>query len=147
MEDFILLGQGGFLKLSIEEVFGFPDRTCHLGGYDTKSTIEIKSGNYYVKGEFYTSTGELFEFYEQLTDCYDRVNGSAKFLSSEQNLDLTVEFNEQGHIRVFGTFSEYAHRINELKFEFETDQTFITSTLNELQSITRKYGGMKGIEK
>ena len=44
-------------------------------------------------------------------------------------------------------FSEYGHDINELKFEFETDQTFITETLNELQSITSKYGGMKGVIK
>jgi hypothetical protein len=145
MEEFTIQGQSDFLKLSFEDVFGFPNKTCHWGGYDTKAILEIKSGNYYVKGILCTSTGELFEFFEQLKDCNDNVEGFARFISYQQNLDLTADYDKRGHVRIFGTFSEYSHDNNELKFEFSTDQTFINNTLNELQIITSKYGGMKGL--
>ena len=56
MDSFTIKGENGFIKITIDEVFEFPDRTCHWGGYDVKATAEIKSGNFYVKSSFYTST-------------------------------------------------------------------------------------------
>jgi hypothetical protein len=50
VHEFILIGKKGcFVQITIEEVFDFPNMTSHFGGYDARGTVEIKSGNYYVR--------------------------------------------------------------------------------------------------
>ena len=45
-------------KIELNEVYGFPNETSYLGGYDVKGKIDIKSGNYFVKdAEIWFSTG------------------------------------------------------------------------------------------
>ena len=50
-----------------------------------------------------------------------------------------------GHVVIEGTFSEENQFNNKLDFEFNTDQSYIKYTINELENIVNKYGGMKGI--
>lgn len=47
-----------------------------------------------------------------------------------------------GQVVIGGKFSGYC---NTLEFEFPSDQSFIRSTLAQLQRIVSKYGDMKGI--
>ena len=68
MESFILKGENGYIKIELEQVFDFPNTTCHWGGYDAKTKIEIKSGNFKVNSSFYTSTGEIYLFYKSLKE-------------------------------------------------------------------------------
>lgn len=57
MESFTIKGIADFLTLTFAEVFGFPETTCHWGGYDLRSIIEIKSRSFNVKSVLYTSIG------------------------------------------------------------------------------------------
>ncbi len=147
MESFTLKGESDFLTLIISEVFGFPETTCHWGGYDSRALIDIKSRNFYVKSVFYTSTGEIYQLFQQLKSNNEQLCGKTKFISYEGNLEFTLEYNNQGQVNIKGRFSEQNEFENELIFEFNSDQTFILSTINELSLIANKYGGMKGIKK
>jgi hypothetical protein len=66
MEEFAIKGNDAFLKIAFDKVYGFPDETCHWGGYDTKTIIEINSGSFSVEATMYLSTGEIFDFYNRL---------------------------------------------------------------------------------
>ncbi|MFP4977829.1 hypothetical protein ACE6ED_20660 [Paenibacillus sp. CN-4] len=45
VHEFVVGGkEGGFVKIIIEEVYGFPKMTSHLGGYDAKGTVEAQTG-------------------------------------------------------------------------------------------------------
>ena len=147
MIEFNLKGGNNFIKITLDEVFGFPENTCYWGGYDTKSILEIKSRGFQVNAILYTSTGELYEFYKKLKDCNTKLNGKIYYKSYEGSLELNLEYNEFGHVNISGIFDEQNEYNNELKFEFISDQTFITKTINELELIAEKYGGMKGIKK
>lgn len=146
MEEFELKGGGDFLKISFEEVYGFPNTTSPFGGYDTKSLLEIRSDGFQVQSTLWVSTGDIFEFYEQLSKCNEVLKGSAYFLSYEENLKFEVRYDINGGVLISGTFSKQSEIANELIFEIISDQTFIQSSLRQLKVICDKYGDMKGIK-
>ncbi|NGY75564.1 hypothetical protein F6Y02_01640 [Bacillus megaterium] len=57
-------------KLSQKRNMGFPIKS-HFGGYDIEGTVEIKTGNYYVLGELWFTTNDMYEFYQALNKCYN----------------------------------------------------------------------------
>lgn len=145
MNEFVIRGkQGCFIKITLDEVFGFPNMTSHAGGYDTRGTVEIKSGNFYVKGQLWFSTGETYEFYNQLVRCWKNLDGVATFCNSEADLKIEVKFNNRGQVEIEGYFKEYAPRDNELRFKIESNQSFFVETLDGLKEIVNCYGDQEG---
>ena len=135
------------MTLTFEEVYGFPETTCHWGGYDVGAVLEIKSGGFHVKSGLYTSTGEIFEFFQQLKSCNEKLNGTSRYITYEGNLELIAEYDDMGHVNIKGEFSAQNQYYNKLTFEFSSDQTFISIALKDLEVIADKYGDMKGIKK
>lgn len=146
MDEFELKGQDGFIKIQIIELFDFPERISCFGGYDCIVSIEIIAFPFNAKSKFYTTTGELFEFYQKLKKCHTDLNGSAVFDSYEENLNLTVKY-VFGKVKVYGKFQENLASDNKLIFELNSDQSYLSSSMIQLEKITEKYGGMQGIEK
>ncbi len=56
-----------------------------------------------------------------------------------------MEYDELGHVTIKGKFIENYMENNILNFEIVGDQTFIPSTIVELENIYKKYGDSKGI--
>jgi len=137
VSEFKIAGKNGFIRIEINEVFGFPTETRFNGGYDVKGKVEIKSGNYYVnEGELWFSTGQIFEFFIKLQKCYDKIDGNV----------IELEFIKLGQIQIQGYFQEFPSIENILEFEFESDQSYLASTLVELKKIVDCYGDLKGIK-
>jgi len=146
MEKFKIAGNSDYLEIEFEEIFGFPNKTCHWGGYDSKNRISLKSGNFSVNTNFFSSTGEISLFYESLKSCNEKLEGIVNYKNYEGNLEINANYDNQGHVIISGNYCENTDLDNSLKFEFLSDQTFIKSTLEELQVIVQKYGGMKGVK-
>ena len=146
MEEFELKGDNGIITVGIEKTFGFPNETCFKGGYECVVGIEIKVGSYLVKSSFYTSTGELFKLYEKLKTCQTELNGIVEFDSYENNLELTIKY-ESGKIGISGKYQENLATDNILEFEFNSDQSYFKNSVEQLERIFEKYGGMKGVKK
>jgi hypothetical protein len=148
MEEFSIIGESGSsIRIIFEEVYGFPESTCHWGGYDVRSRIEIKSGNFAVKSILWTSTGEIYALYEQLMTCNKNLKGEASYTSYEGNIQMNAVYDDLGHVTITGTFSEHNEFDNKLSFEFNSDQSYITSSISQLEKIVMKYGDMKGMKK
>jgi hypothetical protein len=145
VNEFKIAGKQGFIQIELNEVYGFPNETSYLGGYDVKGKIDIKSGNYYVKNaEIWFSTGQVYQFFIQLQKCYNELKGSVTFSEAENNLKIELNFNRFGQINIQGYFQESANQENILHFEFESEQSYLTSTLRQLNSIVDQYGDLKG---
>ncbi len=145
MSEFKIAGNKDFILVKLVEVLGFPDRTTHWGGYDAIADIEMSVGNLSANSKFYLSTGNIFTFYEELKECYEKLSGKAIFESYEKNLNFEVIFELTGKIRIAGNFIENHHSQNELKFELQSDQSYLPQTLLQLSKIVRQYGNQKGI--
>ncbi|MFJ7971350.1 hypothetical protein [Psychrobacillus sp. NPDC096389] len=145
MNDFKIAGKQGFINIELNEVYGFPNETSYLGGYDVKGKINIKSGNYYVKdAEIWFSTGQIYQFFIQLQKCYNELKGSVTFSETENNMKIELNFNRFGQINIQGYLQEVTHQENILHYEFESEQSYLISTLRQLNSIVDYYGDLKG---
>jgi hypothetical protein len=147
MEEFSITGDNGnFLKISFQEVYGFPESTCAWGGYEVRSTLEIKSGGFMVNSILWISTGELFEFFKKLEICDKELKGTVGFTNYESNLEFNVTYDDFGHVNIKGRFEEFTENENELRFGFNSDQSYLSSTLEALRQIVEKYGDKRGVQ-
>src|SRR6185437_2550987 len=136
-----------FLRIELDKVYGFPNETCHFGGYDTRSNIEIRVDGFSVLAQFYISTGNIFEFYKHLLTANDNLTGIVYLRGDENDLDCQIKYNDTGHVSVTGTFSSHTYFGNSLEFDFISDQTYVRQTLIQLKVIVDKYGDMKGVKR
>ena len=147
METITLNTSNGFIKFYIKEVLGFPNETSHFGGYDIIGEIEIQCDNYIVKGGLNYSTGDIYDFYIQLNQIFNSLNGNAKFYSYEDQLSFFVNVDKKGHISIEGEYREDLVNATKLIFELECDQSYLKDSLIELKMIADKYGDNEGIKK
>lgn len=133
-----------FIHLWLEEVYDFPNRTSHFGGYDTRGKVDIQCGSYRACGALWFSTGEVWRFASVLRQAYDELAGEARFRSSEGNLEFTVRLPGRGHWTLEGTYQEYHHRGTQLLFEMAGDQTYLVQPLAQLDEFVAKYGDNRG---
>ncbi|OZB96159.1 hypothetical protein [Paenibacillus sp. XY044] len=146
MNQFQIYGENNqYVMIQLEKIHGFPQTTSHSGGYDTESSIKIKSGSYYASGSVWISTGEIYVFKNQLKEIYESCIGTAKLTNDEADLEVTVTIENRGRAIIEGRYKEYPSIDNELIFFFEADQSYIGKTLEEINEMTTIYGGMNGI--
>ncbi|WP_017413913.1 WapI family immunity protein [Clostridium tunisiense] len=138
MEEIVIGGYNSFIKFNIEEVYGFPNQTSYLGGYDAKGSVEVKSGDFYAKIEIWLTTKDFAMLYEQLNRCYQDISGEVKFISCECEVEFSLVFDNKGHISIKGMVSERMSE-NELKFDFGSDQSFMFQCLDQLKRFIKKY--------
>lgn len=144
IDAFKIYAGNGFISIQLSQVYGYPDSTCHFGGYDSQSSLEIKASEFGVKSLLYISTGDIHSFHEQLKKCHGEVNGSAFLESYEGNLKFELKFNDTGQAIIKGEFRDYLSD-NSLNFYLISEQSYLNQTLVELGSIEKKYGGFKGV--
>lgn len=140
---------GELIKLEIIEVFGFPNETSFRGGYDVKCNMEISSGLYCVRTDhFYSSTGALYNFYNELLKCYNNLKGIASYkLNCPENyFDLNVKFDEYG-VNISGKYQDEPVVKNILNFEFASDQSYFKEVISDLKKIVLQFGDNQGIKK
>ncbi|MBD5632176.1 MAG: hypothetical protein HDP34_02980 [Clostridia bacterium] len=126
---------GEVIRLEITEVYGFPNETSFRGGYDVKCSLEIACGIYSTKTDcYYSSTGAICEFYNQLKQCYDTLNGKAHYevYCAENDLIFEVLF-DSGKAQVKGKYQDEPMTKNVLHFEFLCDQSYFNETLTDLK--------------
>ena len=148
MEKLLIKGESGsFIEIIYSEVYGFPENTSYFGGYEVSAKINIKSEGFSLNSDFYTSTGEIYTFFENLKICNKNLSGSTKYISYEDNLEIFISYDNLGHLKINGSFQTNSILNNKLIFEFISDQSYISETLNNFQPIINKYGDNYGIKK
>lgn len=145
MLGFKIKGDQNFIRFSIKDDFGFPNASTHYsGGYELNIHVEIKSGDFQVSKNIYSSSGELFQFFNKLNECHSALRGGVNYRNHEGDMDVYLSYEINGRISVSGTLNSFSFGGNELKFSFSTDQSYINEPLIDLKEIIDKYGDMKG---
>lgn len=107
--------------------------------------IKVTSKGYMLG--YYSATGALYSFSNQLKECYERLEGEAKYaLLLENDLIFTVTMGSSGHATVKGKFQERPDINNVLSFEMDTDQSCFLSVISGIESLKDKYGDMQGVK-
>ena len=75
---FKLDGMDDSIELTIDEVWGYPNETSYGGGYGAKGKLSIRAGEYMINNAtHYFTTGELYNFLQQMEHCYEALDGVA----------------------------------------------------------------------
>lgn len=141
MEIFSFKGYSGEnITLNLIEVIGYPDETSYDGGYDIICSLEIKCGCYTVSCDrCFSASGALYRFQKELIECYETLEGSAKYaLLLEKDLIFEVVMKSGGKAIIKGNFQERPEKENNLSFEIETDQTCFKPVISGIESLKRK---------
>lgn len=141
---YLSIGQDS-VRLVLDELSGFPEEPSYFGGYDARGTVEVRCGNYYVRGSLCFSTGQVSEFLSELKSAYDVLAGQACFRSSEGNLEMTVTIDSRGHVAVAGSYQEEHLDKTRLIFELRADQTYLCELLTQLRRFAEQYGEGAGV--
>ena len=136
------------IKLEINEVYGFPKETSFRGGYDIKCNLWISSGIYSINTDsYFSSTGALYNFYDQLKQCYETLNGKASYevYCAENYLLFDILFKD-GKVSISGQYRHDPMLKNILYFEFESDQSYFVPVIKYLEQLIKRFGDNKGIK-
>ena len=136
------------ISLTLTSAPGFPKKTSIEGGYDLICTLVIEVGCYSVRcTEYFTATGALYRFADQLKACYETLNGKADYsLIYEDDLRFTVTMKPGGHAVISGSFRENPAAENALTFEIPTDQYAFPAVIAGIEGLKERYGDMQGVK-
>lgn len=146
MDGFEIRTGGDFIRVCLEKVFDFPDRTSHFGGYDALGRVDIQCGTFRAYGSLWFSTGEVWQFYTELLKAYNELAGEAQFRSSEGQLEFTIRFRFGGHLTIEGMYQEVSVDSTQLLFRMGSDQSYLIEPLAELAQFVAKYGDNRGLQ-
>ena len=147
MSSFEIRGEDGFIRISIKDVLGFPERTTYSGGYETESTIELKCQTITANGTLWISTGEIYTLFKSLEKCQKSLSENLEFETDEHDLKLQILYEIGGKTRILGEYRPRPDLLTILNFEIPGDQSYLNQTLTELKKIVNKYGDNQGINK
>ena len=134
------------ISMEITEVYGFPEETSFRGGYDVQCSLQISCGVYNMRTDcYYTSTGALFDFYNELSKCHKDLQGTAsyKVYCPENDFELDIEFNARG-VKIRGKYQDVPTVKNVLSFEFESDQSYFNEVIADLKRVALQFVGKQG---
>jgi hypothetical protein len=122
------------------EIFGY-ERPNASDEYDanwlnTRVLIDVGA----FSGSFRASltTYDFERLYAQLGEAVDRLSGRAEFQSAEGDVSFSVEFFARGHATVSGALKPESSEKDALTFSFETDQSSLSETVQQLGAAMRR---------
>jgi hypothetical protein len=115
----------------IVEVDGRPDERDDW----VSAKIFVHMGAFTASIEATLVTCDFPRFRRQLESLYRTLRGSANFDTLERQLQIACIGNERGGIAINGTVQDRVVDGNELKFQFDIDQTYLPGLIAELKDI------------
>lgn len=102
-------------------------------------TIDVAVGSFSgcVSAQFVTV--DFPRFRRELKSLHRTLGGTATFETIERQLEIECSGNGRGGIRITGIVQDRVGDGNELRFGFDTDQTFLHALIHNLQEIEEAF--------
>ena len=127
------IGIVGMTHLGLITAISFAAKGFTILGFDKNPALikELKVKN------FHLMEPDFLELYE----ANKSLSGSISFTNIyDRNLEFSINYDVNGQVLITGIISSTTDFGNSLNFEFMSDQSYIQSTLIELDIIAKKYG-------
>ena len=93
-------------------------------------------------------TDDFVRFLADLDEALRSLRGTAVFATPESGLRLEIKFKAAGHADVFGTVQSQLSVVpsrTKLDFSFETDQSFLSHTIEGLRTVIQQFPVRSGV--
>lgn len=124
-----------------------PERTEIAGdrdlddGYGISARLSIAAGCLHARlDEIPVVPDTLYYFRDQLTRCYEWLQGEASYQPLiEEELEFSVRMTQQGKGLLTGCIRKIHAETMRVEFEMETDQSCFPSVIQEIDTLEEKY--------
>jgi hypothetical protein len=122
-------------------VIGYAYPCCGEQYDDNWINAEIGLGVGRFRATFpaFLQTTDFSRLQRDLGQFYRTLDGSVTFETIEDQLKLIFNIDKCGHIHIDGAARDEAGTGNTLKFQLDFDQTYMTSSLSELDSLVEMF--------
>jgi len=103
------------------------------------AVISVQAGGFRGKASATIITSELVAFLSELRPLYKKLNGSAEFVTMEEQLRLKLDGDGKGHIELRGEVADHAGIGNRLHFTLRFDQSQLATSIRELERVTSQF--------
>ena len=122
-----------------------------VSGYERPIAQNIDDANWltcrvfvnlgYFSGEYPATfvTSDFVRFRNELKNVLSEMGGSASFETCEESLNCSIEMKKTGIAQIGGKVQIHGNVITALQFSFQSDQSFLTETLLQVEAIIRDY--------
>ncbi len=108
-------------------------------GYDwIQAFVEIKVGGFHGKTDLYLTVTDINKFKKEIDTLYDKLEGIAELNTIESQIQLKLEGDGSGQMKLTGYLKDDASFGNKLSFEIGFDQTFLKSSISELNYVLKQ---------
>ena len=104
-----------------------------------ETNIDVKAGAFTGNFEANFMTIDFERFKNELIILYNNLERAAKFISYENQVEITIKGNGFGHLIAFCKLMDSVGVGNELEIELSFDQTQIPKMIKELDNINRVF--------
>ena len=98
-------------------------------------TLDIAAGAWRGTIDVSLVSRDFAPFRTQLQSLYDTLDGSARFDTTERQIELECTANNLGHITVSGIIDDQICDGNRLTFSFSLDQSYFPAVISQLRAI------------
>ncbi|MGB9029996.1 MAG: hypothetical protein WCC27_07745 [Acidobacteriaceae bacterium] len=138
----VFAGDGG--KISIE-VFGYERPAAPHPGGDTwdanwlDAKLLAEAGPFRGTFRLALTTPELAGLYRDLEKATGSLSGRVSFKSLEEDLELTISYSERGAAEIAGVLRPGGLSPGVLHFQFQSDQSYLSSSVQELRILIQRF--------
>lgn len=104
-----------------------------------EATIDVAVGSFSGCVSASLVTVDFPRFRRELKSLHRTLSGTATFETLERQIQIECSGNGRGGIRVTGIVQDRAGNGNELRFGFDTDQTFLPALVHNLQGLEEAF--------
>ena len=125
---------GDNIELVLTDMYDYPNNTNFGGGYEFCGSFKLQIHSTLLqKMNFYFTTSDLHDFYKELLNCNEKLNGQAKYkpkCNDATPINIEVKYEKNGQCGIKCTYKDCDDIFN---FCFSSNQSYIQQTINELQ--------------
>ena len=132
-------GQGASFEVL---VFGYayPEQTDFWDGNWLRARLKAKTEGFRADYPLFVRAEEVEGFLDQLEPLYGRLRGEAEFRTMESQLGISMAIADPlGHVKVEVEASNPLGSEACLRFDFQTDQTYLLPLLVELREVASAF--------
>jgi hypothetical protein len=109
-----------------------------------KCIISVNAGPF--SGSFKTAftTHDFVVLHERIQNQLAEMSGDITFENTEGDLTLNINIDKKGTALMSGTVHPHKSLETSLRFEFESDQSYIEQTRRQVQAVIRKFPVRQG---
>jgi multidrug efflux pump subunit AcrA (membrane-fusion protein) len=131
-------GEQGSLAIEVS-AYENPSATDEDDANWLASKLTVKAEPFSGSFKVAFTTHDFASLHERLKKALASLSEAVTFQSTEDDLSLTIEFNKRGTATIAGVAQPHGSRGAALHFRLDTDQSALTRTLRELESVLRRF--------